>query len=122
MIVLAQRLADRLALRRQERIRHAAADDQSIDLVEEIAEQIELGRHLGAADNGRDRALRRVQRFFQSCELFLHGAAGIGGEEVRDRFDRGVRPVRDREGVIDIDVAELCKPGANAGSFFSSPL
>ena len=55
--------------------------------VEQIAEQIELGGDLGAADDGRDRTLRRVQRFLQRFELLLHGAPGIGGKQMGDRFD-----------------------------------
>ncbi len=86
-----------------------------IDVREQIAEKIELGGDLGAADDGRDRTLRCVQRFLQRFELLLHGAAGIGGEEMGDRFDGGMRPVRDREGVIDIDVAEPREPGGKGG-------
>ncbi len=107
-IVFAQRFADRLALRREERIGHAAADDQRLDLVQKVAEQIELGGNLGAADDGRDRMLRRLERLLQRIELGLHGAAGIGGQ-IGCRHDcriRGVLAMRDRKGVIDKDVAE----------------
>ena len=55
--MLGERLADLHALREQEGVGHAAADDQRVDLVEQVAEQVELGRDLGAAD---DRATGRA--------------------------------------------------------------
>ena len=110
-VVLAQRLADRLALRGKEGVGHAAADDQRIDVVKQVAEEIELGGNLRAADDGGDRALRRVQRLLQRRKLFLHGAAGISGQKMRDRLDRSVRAVRDRERIVDVNVAELRKSG-----------
>ena len=57
-----ERLADVLALREQESIGHGAADDQHIHLVEQIAQQVELGRNLGAADDRCERPLRVFQR------------------------------------------------------------
>ena len=117
-IVLAQRFADRLALRGEERVGHAAADDQRLDLRDQIAEQVELGRNLGAADDRRHRPLRCVQRLLQRFELLLHGAPGVGGEQMGDRLDRGVRAVRDREGVVDIDVAQRGELGGESGIVF----
>ena len=114
-IVLAQRLADRHALGGEERVGHAAADDQHIDLGDQIAEQIELGRHLGAADDGGHRALRRLQRLGERVELGLHGAARIGGQLMAEAFGRGMGAVRDRKGVVDPDVAERGKRGDEAG-------
>ena len=106
----------------QEGVGHAAADDQHVDLGDEVAEQVELGRHLGAADDGGDRPLRRVQRLVERVELGLHAAARIGGQQVAEPFGRGMRAVRHREGVVDADVAELPRARATkAGSFFSSP-
>ena len=51
------------------------------------------------------------QRLLQRLELGLHGAAGIGGQEVRERFGRSVRAVRGGKRVVDIDVAELRERG-----------
>ena len=91
----------------QEGVGHAAADDQDVDLLDQIAEQLELGRDLGAADDRRDRALGIAERDGQRLELRLHGAAAIGRQLVRDALGRGVGAVGGREGVVDIDVAEL---------------
>ena len=54
-IGLVQRLADRDALRGEERVRHAAADDERIDLPDQVSEKLELGGDLCAADDGDDR-------------------------------------------------------------------
>ncbi len=43
-VVLAQRLADRQALRGEEGVGDAAADDQLVHLADQVAEQLELGR------------------------------------------------------------------------------
>src|SRR5262249_54923225 len=48
-IELAQRFAHGMSARGQKGIGHAAADDERVDLREQAAEQVELGRHLGAA-------------------------------------------------------------------------
>ncbi len=105
-IVLAQRFSDRDALRGQKRIRHGAADDENVDLGDQVPEQVELGRDLGAADHRGHRPLRRFQRLGERDELRLHGAAGIGGQHVAEPFGRGMGAMGDREGVVDPDVAE----------------
>ena len=56
--VLAQRLADIDAARGEEGVGHAAADDQVLDLADEVLEHGQLGRNLGPADHRRDRAAR----------------------------------------------------------------
>ena len=95
-----------LPMRQQERVGHAAADDQHVDLGDEVAEEFELGRHLGAAHDGGERTLRRDERLFERVELGLHAASRIGGEQAAEPFGRGMRAVRDREAVVDEDVAE----------------
>ena len=59
---LAERAPDLPALGGEEGVGHAAADDQRIGEREQIAEKIELGRHLGAADHRRKRPARIGQR------------------------------------------------------------
>ena len=110
-ILLGQRLADADALRVQEGVGHAAADHQRIDLADEVFQQVDLGRDLGAADDRDHRLGRRFQRLVQRVELGLHGAAGIGRQLVAEAFGRGVRAVRGRERVVDPDVAELGQLG-----------
>ena len=77
-------------------------------LVDQVAEQVELGRDLGAADDGDHRPLSALpSAFVQRLQLGLHGAAGIGRQQVAEAFGRGMRAVRGGEGVVDVDVAEL---------------
>ena len=59
----------------QERICHAAADDEAIDLGHEVFQQVDLGRDLGAADHGDDGLFRLAEAGFQRFELGLHGQA-----------------------------------------------
>ncbi len=81
--MLAQRLADRIALGCEECVGHAAADHDDVGQAGKIAEQFELGRNLGAADDGDQRALRFFQGGFKRPEFGLHGAAGIGRNQMR---------------------------------------
>ena len=53
--------------------------------------------------------------FVQRLELGLHGAPGIGRQLMRQAFGRGVRPVRDRECIVDVDVAEPRQRGDEIG-------
>ena len=104
-----------LAVRQQKRVGHGAADDQRVDFLQQVAEQIELGGNLGAADDRRQRARRVVERLVEGFELGLHAAPGIGRQHMAEAFGRGVRAVRGREGVVDPDVAELGERGDEGG-------
>ena len=55
-VTLEQALADGVALGHEERVGHAAADDEGVDPVHEVLEDPHLVRDLGAADDGRERA------------------------------------------------------------------
>src|SRR5262245_38382663 len=77
-IALAQRFAHGMSACGQEGVGHAAADDESVDFCKQVAEQIELGRYLGSADDRRERADWGLQHFGERLELILHGASGIG--------------------------------------------
>ncbi len=83
-VVLGERLADIDAARGEEGIGHAAADDQVIDPGDEVPEHVQLGRDLGAADHGRDRAFGVAERGLQRLQLRLHRAAGISGQQMGD--------------------------------------
>src|SRR5262249_14305481 len=84
----------------------ARGEDGGVHRWEQAAEQVELGRCLGSADDRRERTGRGLQYVCERLELVLHGAAGIGRQPVSDALDRGVGAVRRREGVVDEDVAE----------------
>ena len=58
---LEQRVADRVALRGEERERHRAADEDRLALVEQRADDAELVADLGAAEHADERLLRVVR-------------------------------------------------------------
>ena len=47
-----------------------------VDPLDQIAEQLELGRDLGAADQRRERALGMLERAAQRLDLRLHQPPG----------------------------------------------
>ena len=49
------------SLREEQRVRHAAAEEQGIDPVEQMTDDAELVRDLGAAEDGDEGPLRVVQ-------------------------------------------------------------
>ncbi len=106
-----QRLADLFALREQKSIGHGAADDQHVDFLQQVAEQVELGGNLGAADDGRERTRRLVEHLLEGFQLRLQRSSRISRQQMRQPFGRGVRAVRHREGVVDENVAELGERG-----------
>ena len=72
---LDQRLADAVALRGEEGVGDAAADDQLVDLAEQALEHRELGRHLRAGDD-RDQRTRRASRAPSPARSARSSAAG----------------------------------------------
>jgi hypothetical protein len=106
-VVLAQRLADVLARGLEEGVGDAAADHHLVDLVRQRFEHGQLGRHLGAADDGHHRPRRVGQRLVQGFEFLGHQQAGTGGRgELRHAVGRGFGTVGGAEGVHDKEVAQ----------------
>jgi hypothetical protein len=105
-IMLAQALADGNAAGRQEGVGHSATDDEVIDLGDQMAQHVELGRDLGASDHGRNRAFGLAERLFQRLQLRFHGAPGISGQQAGDGFGGTVGAVGGGESVVHIQVAE----------------
>ena len=100
-IVLAQRLADADALRGEEGVGHAAADDQRIDL---RRRDFRAGRAWSTPWRRRRSPITGwsalAERLAERLQFRLHGAAGIGGQLVRRGLRswhaRGARPRRRR--------------------------
>src|SRR3546814_13158161 len=65
-----------------------------VDLGHEIAEQVELGGDLGAADDGADRPRRGFQRAGEMLELALHQPPGGGGKQRSEESRVGKECVR----------------------------
>src|SRR5205809_7259720 len=104
--MLAQRLSDIHTARCEEGVRHATADDEVINLAQEVPEHGELGRDLRAADDGGDRALWIAERALKRLEFRFHRSAGEARQVMCDALRGGVCAVGDRKGVVDIEITE----------------
>ena len=128
LIGLEQRVADRLALRGEEREAHRATDHERVDDVEQRFDHAELVGDLGAAEHGDERALRVVAQAEQDVDLLLQQQPHRRRQRLRRADDRGVGAVRGTERVVDVGVDALdqrrrrtpgrCppRPGRSAGS------
>ena len=101
-----------LTLGVEEGVGHGAADEQSVDLVEQGVDDLDLVGDLGAADDGDEGAVGVGDGLAEVGEFLLHEQAGgalaaLLLDEVRDAFGGGVGAVCGTEGVVDVDVAEL---------------
>ena len=109
-LLVEERLADGHALADlQERVGHAADAHDAVRLVDEVLDDENLVRDLGAADDGRERPLhlRWVEHLLEGLELLLHEQAGDARHLAGHAHHRGVGAVRRAEGIVDIDVAQL---------------
>lgn len=84
---------------------HAAADDQDVDLVEQVVDQLNLVADLGAAEDGEEGTLGLLEGLREVVELLLHEEAG--GLLGKVDADHGaVATVGGAEGVVDVHVSE----------------
>ena len=104
--MLAKRLADIDPAPREEGVGHSPANDQMIDLVDQVAKHRKLARHLGSPDHRRDRPLGIAERRFECLQFGFHRAAGKTRQQMRDPLGRGMSPMRGRKGIVDIIVAK----------------
>ena len=68
----------RLALRVEEGVGHAAADDDGVGLVEEVVDDLDLVGDFGSADDGDEGLVGLGEGFAEVGELLLHEQAGGG--------------------------------------------
>ena len=127
-VALEQALADAVVLRRQERVGHAAADDELVDPVEQRLQDLDLVRDLGPADDRGEGPGRVLEQAREVADLALHEQPGVGRQELRHAHRRGMRAVGRAEGIVDVDVAVARRgrprtrgrwpppPGGSAGS------
>src|SRR5690606_15939522 len=111
---LDERSADLLAPGKEECIRHAAANEQRVDPGDQVLQDGDLVRHLGAADDRGEGALRMLEELAECLNFLLHEEAEIGGEVVRDASRRCMSAMCSTEGIVHVDVA---KPGESFGKF-----
>ena len=76
-------------------------------LADQVAQQVQLGGDLGAADDRRHRPHRIAERRVQRLQFRLHQPAGVGGQQMRHALGAGMRAMRGGEGVVHVDVGQL---------------
>ena len=122
LVGLNQRLAGALAQRVEKGVRHAAADQQRVGLVQQVVDHVDLAGDLGAADDGDEGPVRLGEHLAQEVQFFFHQQAGGRlCNEVGDALGGGVGAVRAAEGVVDVEVAqfgELLGEGGIVGLLF----
>jgi len=99
--VLDQRPADRAPLCLEEGIGHAAADDEGVDLVEQVLDHRDLVADLGAAEHGDERVVGIGEGLAKVEQFLLEQQAGHGwlqqpGDPLLWRRGRGGRCQRRR--------------------------
>ena len=100
-----------MALRREEREAHAAADEQPVDLGQQRLDDLELVADLGAAEHddvGARRGPRSAGRS-TSTSAATSGPAACGSRSATS-YDAGVLAVHRAEGVVDVEVGERGEP------------
>ena len=110
-----QRTADVDAFGGQEGVGHGAADHQEIHFGDEVAEQVELGGNLGAANDRHHRAHRVAEGCGQRFQLGLHQPPGVGRQQMRHALGAGMGAVGGGERVVDEDVGEFGEFGGKGG-------
>jgi len=108
-------LADAAALGGEEGIGHAAADDEGVDLVEQVVDDVQLVGDLGAAEDCHKRALGIGQGLAHDADFLLDEEAADGGEIVRHAGGGGMRAVRGAKGVVYEDVGQRGELAAQLG-------
>ena len=101
-----QRGADRVAERGEEGVRHAAADDQGIDLLHQVGDDADLIGDLGAAEDRDEGSLRVFQRAADVFEFLLDQETADSGQIIGNAGGGGVGAMRRAERVVDIDLSK----------------
>ncbi len=109
LVVLVEAVAHGDALGLEEGEAHGAADEDGLRMTDEVADEPDLLRDLGAADHGHQRPLGVVRDAGHGLE-FLHqqepGGDAVRVEEGHHAAHRGVGTVGGAEGVVDVGVRQ----------------
>ena len=106
-VVFVKRKTDFSALRLDEREAHSTADNQVIDLVEQVLDDSQFRTHFRATDDGREGMLGIFQHVVDGNHLFLHQQTEhfrVFVEIIGDDSRRSVLAMRRSECVVHIDV------------------
>jgi len=85
--------------------RHTAADDQLVDLGDQVVDELDLVGNFRTSEDGKERAFGALESLSKELELLLHEKArGLLGEVDADHG--AVAAVGGTEGVVDVDVTK----------------
>src|SRR5947208_1436515 len=94
----------------EECVSHATADDENIDLIQQITDDTDFVTDLGAAQDCNERVLGMMQDFAEILEFFFHEKTGSGLlNKFRDANRGSVGAMRSAECVIYVIVSEFGK-------------
>src|SRR5208282_4974903 len=103
-------LANRFALRLEESVGHTSADNENVNFAEQVLDDSDFVADFGAAQNGDERALGVLQDAAQILQLLFHEQSGGGFLYEPGDANRGsVGPMGGAEGIIDVELGELCE-------------
>ena len=107
VLIAAQRLANRVTLRAQEREGHRAADHHHVGQLQEPVDHADLVGYLRPADDRYERWRGMLEDAGQRAHLAFEQTSRCTRQQVCHAGGAGVRTVRGAEGIVDIDVGEL---------------
>ena len=110
LVGLEHRVTHLVALGGQERVAHAAADEDAVRQVQQVADHGELVRRLLAAEHHHERARRVGGQLAQHRHLVPDQVAGGVREQSGQVVDRGVLAVHGAERVVHVQLAEAGQP------------
>ena len=104
LVGLAQRVADLVTHRGEEREAHAPADDDRVRDLQQCGQHAELVGHLRPAGDRDERMLRVLTQTQQYLDLCRQQPTRGRGQPRGRTDDRGVGTVRRTEGVVDVQI------------------
>ena len=120
-LFIQQGIAHFAALRLDEGVGHAAADEQRVNLIDQVGDDADLVLDLRAAQDGHERAHRVGERLAHHVQFLADEVTGHGGEVVGHALGGGVRAVRGAERVVHKHIrhgGELLREGGIVLFFF----
>src|SRR5271157_1485238 len=108
LVFFDQTLADGFALRLEERVGHAAADDEDVNFAEQVLDDSDFVADFGAPKNGNERVFWVLQDAAQILHLLFHEQTGGGFlHKLRHANRRRMRTMGCAERVVDIEIGKL---------------
>jgi len=116
LVVLDEGFAHRVASGLQEGENHATTQDEGVDLGKHGLNDGDLGRDLGAADNGRKGSLGDIDGTLEVVELLLEEETRNRGlQELADTLGGAVGAVSSAEGIIHVEIGVGSQLGRESG-------